>query len=150
MNCYWFLLFKKGAAYKCYCTKLRLDLIRKNAVKHGEIPRYDNKCRHLTEKEILGKTAERVPYVIRFKVRKHSIFWSWVEDLSYLGMQKFKDTLGICFVLKLSKVFLLLFKDLITLCKHITFTLITKFKSKRSLSYLSLNWIKNLKCGLTY
>ena len=148
MNCYWFLLLKKGAAYKCYCTKLRLDLIRKNAVKHGEIPRYDNKCRHLTEKEILAKTAERVPYVIRFKVRKHSIFWSWVEDLSYLGIQKFKDTLGICFVLKLSKVFLLLFKHLISLCKDITFTLITKFKSTKVSELFICKLNKKLKCGL--
>nr|XP_022287037.1 probable glutamate--tRNA ligase, mitochondrial [Crassostrea virginica] len=68
-NKYVDVLLKKGAAYKCYCTKLRLDLIRKNAVKHGEIPRYDNKCRHLTEKEILAKTAERVPHVIRFKLQ---------------------------------------------------------------------------------
>eukprot|EP00105_Crassostrea_gigas_P021150 XP_011440191.1 PREDICTED: probable glutamate--tRNA ligase, mitochondrial [Crassostrea gigas] len=61
-------LLKKGAAYKCFCTKLRLNLIRKDAMKHGEIPKYDNKCRHLSETEIQEKIAAKTPYVIRFKL----------------------------------------------------------------------------------
>lgn len=74
INCRCFSLFKKGAAYKCFCTKLRLNLIRKDAMKHGEIPKYDNKCRHLSETEIQEKIAAKTPYVIRFKVRVYFMF----------------------------------------------------------------------------
>ncbi|XP_062604514.1 probable glutamate--tRNA ligase, mitochondrial [Saccostrea cucullata] len=61
-------LIKNGAAYRCYCTKFRLNLIRKDAIRRGEIPKYDNKCRHLTDREIQEKTDENVPYVVRFKL----------------------------------------------------------------------------------
>ena len=54
-----------------------------------------------------------------------------------------KVTHGICFALKSWKELLLLFTYLISLCKDITFPLITKFKSNKSLSYLSVNGIKN-------
>ena len=48
---------------------------------------------------------------------------------------------GVCFALKLSKELLLLFRYVISFCKDIPFPLITKLKSNRSLSYLSVNRI---------
>ena len=54
-----------------------------------------------------------------------------------------KVALGVCFGLKSWKEYLLLFTYLITLGKDVTFTLITKFKTNRPLSYLFVNRIPN-------
>ena len=54
-----------------------------------------------------------------------------------------KGANGVCFALKSSKEILLLFTYLITLCKDVTFPFITKFKTNRSPSYLSVNRIPN-------
>ena len=53
-----------------------------------------------------------------------------------------KVALGVCFALKLWKEYLLLFTNLITLGKDVTFPLITKFKTNKYLSNLSVNRIK--------
>ena len=52
---------------------------------------------------------------------------------------KIKVALGVCFALKSWKEYLLLFTYLITSCKDVTFPLITKFKTNKYLSYLSVN-----------
>ena len=58
--------------------------------------------------------------------------------------EMFKGALGVCFALKSWKEYLiLLFTNLITLSKDVTFPLITKFKTKRYLNYLSVNRILN-------
>ena len=54
-----------------------------------------------------------------------------------------KVALGVCFALKSWKEYLLLFTFLITLGKDVTFPLITKFKTNKYLSYLSVNRIQN-------
>ena len=55
----------------------------------------------------------------------------------------FKVALGKCFALKSWKEYLLLFTYLITLGKDATFPLLTKFKTNKYLSYLSVNRIPN-------
>lgn len=62
-------LLKNGTAYYCFCTERRLDLLRREAVKNREVPKYDNKCRHLTHDQISKNLAEGNKYCIRFKVR---------------------------------------------------------------------------------
>jgi len=47
-------------AYKCYCSKERIDELRKNQLENKEKPRYDGRCREL-DKSYTGD------YVIRFK-----------------------------------------------------------------------------------
>ena len=54
-----------------------------------------------------------------------------------------KVALGIWFALKSLKELLPLSTYLNSLCKDITFPLITKFKTNGSLSYLSVNGIPN-------
>ena len=54
-----------------------------------------------------------------------------------------KVALGVCFALKSWKEYLLLFTYLVILGKDVTFLLITKFKTNKYLSYLSLNRIPN-------
>ncbi|MFT6986254.1 MAG: glutamyl-tRNA synthetase [Psychromonas sp.] len=50
-----------GTAYKCYCSKERVNELREAQEKAGEAARYDGKCRDLAPLET------DAPYVIRFK-----------------------------------------------------------------------------------
>lgn len=61
----------KNRAYYCFCTDRRLDLLRKDALRRREVPKYDNYCRHLSTEEIQEKLAAQIPYCIRFKVGIH-------------------------------------------------------------------------------
>ncbi|CAN7996316.1 unnamed protein product [Ixodes hexagonus] len=54
-----------GHAYRCICTDARLDLLRKDALRNRQIPRYDNRCRSLDPDS--PKLAGQ-PHVIRFKL----------------------------------------------------------------------------------
>lgn len=47
-------LINEGKAYWCYCTPEELERDRKNAMAQGRPPKYDGKCRNLTQKQ---KTA---------------------------------------------------------------------------------------------
>lgn len=73
-------LVMNGSAYRCFCTSHRLDLIRKQAATRGEVPKYDNRCRHLTSREVEDKLASKMPFVIRFKLEPFTDSWS---DLVY-------------------------------------------------------------------
>ena len=42
-------LLEKGHAYRCYCSRERLDGLREKAMAAGEKPRYDGHCRDLVE-----------------------------------------------------------------------------------------------------
>lgn len=54
-------LLDEGNAYRCYCSKERLEALRDDQMKAKIKPRYDGKCRHLKT------TPIDVPHVIRFK-----------------------------------------------------------------------------------
>lgn len=54
-------MIDKGLAYRCYCTKERIDALREEQLAKKEKPRYDGCCR---EKNL---PARNEPYVIRFK-----------------------------------------------------------------------------------
>ena len=54
------LLLEQGKAYRCYCSKERLEQLRAAQMANKEKPRYDAHCRHLT-------TSQEGPYVVRFK-----------------------------------------------------------------------------------
>ncbi|XP_045471969.1 probable glutamate--tRNA ligase, mitochondrial [Harmonia axyridis] len=73
-------LLKNGTAYYCFCTERRLDLLRREAVKNREVPKYDNKCRHLTHDQISKNLAEGNKYCIRFKLSSDV---SSYDDLVY-------------------------------------------------------------------
>ncbi|WP_294461579.1 glutamate--tRNA ligase [uncultured Ruminobacter sp.] len=56
-------LLEKGLAYKCYCTKERMDEVREEQQRQGLKPRYDGHCRD----EDPSKHSPDEPYCIRFK-----------------------------------------------------------------------------------
>ena len=56
-------LLEKGEAYRCFCSKERLDELRDGQEERGEKRRYDGHCRNLTADQI----DVTKPHVIRFK-----------------------------------------------------------------------------------
>ena len=56
-------LLEKGEAYRCFCSKERLDELRDGQEARGEKRRYDGHCRNLTADQIDASK----PHVIRFK-----------------------------------------------------------------------------------
>lgn len=52
---------KEGHAYRCYCSKERLERLREAQMAAGEKPRYDGHCRNLNSQD------EVTPHVVRFK-----------------------------------------------------------------------------------
>lgn len=59
-------LIASGSAYHCFCTERRLDLLRRDAIRANLMPKYDNRCRHLTAEKVNEKIAKKQPHVIRF------------------------------------------------------------------------------------
>ena len=56
-------LLQQGKAYRCFCSKERLDELRDGQEARGEKRRYDGCCRDLTAEQI----DQSQPHVIRFK-----------------------------------------------------------------------------------
>ena len=54
-------LLKEGKAYRCYCSQEELDEMRKKAMAVRENPRYNRKCRDLTN------PPQNKPFVVRFR-----------------------------------------------------------------------------------
>lgn len=59
-------LVNEGKAYRCFCSKERLEQLRAGA-KDGEVIGYDRHCRNLPEEEIQANLEAGIPYVIRQK-----------------------------------------------------------------------------------
>jgi glutamyl-tRNA synthetase len=57
-------LIEKGEAYYCFCTKERLEGLKKN-IDGKEVSMYDKHCLHLSPEEIQMKLDAGEPYVIR-------------------------------------------------------------------------------------
>lgn len=54
-------LLAEGKAYRCYCSRERLEQLRDQQMQAKQKPRYDGHCRNLTTHD------EHAPFVIRFK-----------------------------------------------------------------------------------
>ena len=60
-------LMDGSVAYHCYCSPHRLDEMRKEQARRKEPPRYDRRCRDLTEEERIAQGDIDTP-VVRFKI----------------------------------------------------------------------------------
>lgn len=60
-------LVESGSAYPCFCSKERLEEMRREQQARGEITRYDGRCRTLEPREAAERAA-RERHVIRLKV----------------------------------------------------------------------------------
>ena len=63
-------LLDEGKAYYCYCTKERLEAMRKEKEAAKLPPGYDRKCRDLSDKEREELAKENPHPVIRFKMKR--------------------------------------------------------------------------------
>ncbi|CAI2349949.1 unnamed protein product [Caenorhabditis sp. 36 PRJEB53466] len=66
-------LADSGHAYRCFCGEDRLELLRKDAARRGEIPKYDRKCAHLDAKTARARANNGEHFVIRFKLDKQNV-----------------------------------------------------------------------------
>jgi len=64
-------LVEKGFAYYCFCSKERLDSVRKEKQNMGLPPMYDGKCSFLELKVVKDSLALKKEYVIRMRVPKN-------------------------------------------------------------------------------
>ena len=61
-------LIESGHAYRCFCTKERLEEVNKIKAASGQPTGYDKHCRHLTKEEIEANLAAGIPYVVRQRI----------------------------------------------------------------------------------
>ncbi len=57
-----------GHAYRCYCTPEELEDRRREALKRGETPGYDGRCRNLSDAEPTRFEREGRPSAVRFRM----------------------------------------------------------------------------------
>ena len=67
-------LVQKGHAYYCFCTKERLDEMRKKQQEDRlSVTKYDGHCLNLTPDQVAENLKSGIPYVIRLKVPESRI-----------------------------------------------------------------------------
>lgn len=62
------VLFQKGAAYRCFCTRERLEKLNEELTLKKERQAYDGLCRKLPRSESDARAARGEPFVLRFAV----------------------------------------------------------------------------------
>jgi glutamyl-tRNA synthetase len=63
-------LLQQGKAYKCFCSPDEIDEMRKQCAKEGKQPRYNGKCRNLSQEQVKDLENKGKKYSIRFKVEE--------------------------------------------------------------------------------
>jgi len=61
-------LINQDHAYYCFCTKERLEEMRKQQQLNKQIPKYDRTCLKLDEEQVKQKLRAKTPHVIRLKM----------------------------------------------------------------------------------
>ncbi len=79
-------LIEEGKAYRCYCSKERLEQLKKEQLTRGENPHYDGHCRNLKEYP-LDKS-----HVVRIKLpEEHIDFHDYVHGDLHFSYKEFDD-----------------------------------------------------------
>lgn len=71
-------LLGQGKAYKCFCSPEKLESLRKEQLAKGRMPRYDGRCRSLSETDRSEMESRCLHPVLRFQVGRGTIVF---EDL---------------------------------------------------------------------
>jgi glutamyl-tRNA synthetase len=64
-------LLDKGHAYYCFCTRERLDQMRRDQEANHKPPMYDKTCMKLSQLVVQEKLASGASYVVRMKIPEH-------------------------------------------------------------------------------
>jgi glutamyl-tRNA synthetase len=83
-------LLDEGKAYRCYCTKEELDEMRRIAQLEKRPPRYDGRCRALSDAARKEREAQGKKWSIRFKM---PVEGATVVDDKIRGMVSFENKL---------------------------------------------------------
>lgn len=83
-------LVSEGKAYRCYCTKEELDEMRRIAQLEKRPPRYDGRCRLLTDAQRAAQEAAGKKFSIRFKMPVEGVT---VVDDKIRGQVSFENKL---------------------------------------------------------
>ncbi len=79
-------LIEEGKAYRCYCSKDRLEQLKKEQLERGENPHYDGYCRNLNEYPL------NRPHVVRIKLPDEDIdFHDHVHGDLHFSYEEFDD-----------------------------------------------------------
>ncbi|THD19760.1 Glutamyl-tRNA synthetase [Fasciola hepatica] len=90
-------LLESGMAYRCFCSSERLELLRNEQCRRKENPRYDNRCRFLTDSEVQRRIRQGDSYTVRFKVPLTKVT---VNDLVFGPVEFETDSQGDFILLK--------------------------------------------------
>jgi len=91
-------LLKENHAYLCYCSPERLEAMRQEQAKRKQPPKYDRRCRDLTQQQRTGLEATGITPVIRFKTPLEGE--TTFHDLIYATITFRHDTLDDFVLLK--------------------------------------------------
>lgn len=69
-------LLKDGYAYYCFCSEKELKAKKDYYMSIGQPPRYDGKCRNLSQKEVQAYLDQNKSSVIRFKIPHKKIIFN--------------------------------------------------------------------------
>lgn len=61
-------LIESGNAYRCFCSKERLEEMRKSQEAKHQAPMYDKTCRNLSKEEVAKNMDEGLSFVVRMKI----------------------------------------------------------------------------------
>ena len=84
-------LFQEGKVYKCFCSPVSLELLRKEQISKGKMPRYDGRCRWLSQEEISKMESQGLRPTLRFRVEKGRIVF---EDIIHGRMTFDSEGIG--------------------------------------------------------
>ena len=72
-------LLTEKKAYTCYCSPEELEKKRESALSSGKPPKYDGRCRDMSDEEKKKCIAEGRKYVVRFRSRQEGL--TKIDDL---------------------------------------------------------------------
>jgi nondiscriminating glutamyl-tRNA synthetase len=84
-------LSHEGKAYKCFCSNERLDSLREHQLSKGMMPRYDGRCRSLSQEEVLRMESDGLRPALRFRVGTGPIIF---EDMVHGRMTFASEGIG--------------------------------------------------------
>lgn len=83
---------QEGLAYQCYCTPEELEERRQIAKRAGRPPRYDNRCRNLSEQQKQAFETSGLNSTVRFKVPEELlVFEDLIRGTCQFDMSLFGD-----------------------------------------------------------
>ncbi|MEI7690749.1 MAG: glutamate--tRNA ligase [bacterium] len=74
-------LLDKGQAYKCFCSKERLEKLHQDLEKADKPPIYDRHCLNMSADEIAKKEKTGESCVVRFKIPEKPTEISWTDKV---------------------------------------------------------------------